>query len=143
MVNSRMLLFATVVELGFGHSTTLHIVGVFLAKTVRERNFSQVTARIPLVLASTVRLQVADRIILVIVFLVAYLVVAMDQLIPRVIHILRSDNGISFSNFMNPFKKFRFIARGQVNFTVDDIVDSGDNMLDFSRFEQHFEKERT
>ena len=80
---------------------------------------------VPFVLAAAVGQQVAGFVVLVIVRLVDQ-VLPVDELITRIIRIIRPDDCISFTHLTNPFEKFRFIARRQVHLAIDDVIDGGE-----------------
>jgi hypothetical protein len=49
--------------------------------------------------------------------------------------IVRADDRISFADLADPFEKLRLLARRQVHFAVDDVVDGGQNVLNFAGLE--------
>ena len=136
MIIRRLLRFPLVIELRLTDSASLHVVDILLAKPIRERHFRQMSPSVPFVLAAAVGQQVASFVVLVIVRLVADQVLPVDELIARIIRIIRPDDGISFAHLTNPFEKFRLIARRQVHLAIDDVIDGSQEVFYFACLKQ-------
>jgi hypothetical protein len=110
------------IELRFGDTASQHVVSIFLAKTVRECDFGQLSPRVPLELASFVGEQVALIVIPIVVLLITDQVFPVDELIARIIRIFRADDGISYSDFADTFEQFVMAARFTSPLTMLSIV---------------------
>jgi hypothetical protein len=121
-VTGNFLRFALMVELRFADTASQHVVRIFLAKTVRECDFGQLSPCVPLELAPFVGKQAALIVILVVVLFETDQVFPVDELIARIIRIFRADDGISYSDFADTFEQFVMAARFTSPLTMLSIV---------------------